>query len=52
MQHSISFMTGLAFLLAFLLTAHFFRKYPPGKAALYSLLIGTLFLPEPIQSAR
>jgi hypothetical protein len=39
-------MTGLAFLLAALLTAHFFRRYPPGKAALYSLLMGTLFLPE------
>jgi hypothetical protein len=46
MVHQISFMTGLAFLLALLLTAHFYRKYPPGKAALYSLLMGTLFLPE------
>jgi hypothetical protein len=45
-MHPISFMTGLAYVLAFLLTAHFFRKYPPGKAALYSLLMGTLFLPE------
>jgi hypothetical protein len=48
MIHPLSFMTGLAFLLAFLLTAHFFRKYPPGKAALYSLLLGTLFLPEQV----
>ncbi|HEY6878530.1 MAG TPA: hypothetical protein VI299_10955, partial [Polyangiales bacterium] len=39
-------MTGLAYLLAFILTAHFFRRHPPGKAALYSLLMGTLFLPE------
>ncbi len=45
-MHNISFMTGLAFALAFVLTAHWFRKYPPGKAALYSILIGTLFLPE------
>jgi hypothetical protein len=48
MIRSLSFMTGLAFLLAFVLSAHFFRRYPPGKAALYTILIGMLFLPEQV----
>jgi len=41
-------MTGLAFLLAFVLTSYFFRRYPPGKAALYGILMGMLFLPEQV----
>ena len=48
MIRPIGFMTGLAFLLAFLLTSYFFKRYPPGKAALYSLLMGMLFLPEQV----
>jgi hypothetical protein len=48
MIRPLSLMTGLAFLLAFVLTAFFFKRYPPGKAALYSILMGMLFLPEQV----
>ena len=48
MIRPLSFMTALAFLLAFIITAYFFKRYPPGKAALYSLLMGMLFLPEQV----
>jgi hypothetical protein len=48
MIRPISFVTGLAFLLAFVLTSYFFRRYPVGKAALFGIFMGMLFLPEQV----
>ncbi|MDB4990366.1 MAG: hypothetical protein JWN04_5544, partial [Myxococcaceae bacterium] len=48
MNRPIGLMTGLAFLLAFVLTAYFFKRYPVGKAALLGILMGMLFLPEQV----
>ncbi len=39
---------ALAFALAIALTIYFFRRYSPGRAALYAMLIATLFLPEQV----